>query len=954
VLHLIAAKPRWYRESCPFRPWTEGVFCYDTGSLLGAYAWEEWMMTEKLAGVYDPEEHEEELYEWWEEQGYFHPEKQVELGLATEDGPRWCITMPPPNVTGALHLGHAMVAAVEDLMTRYHRMRGEETLYLPGMDHAGIATQNVVERELAKEGLTRHDLGREKFVERAWEWTKIYHDRIAEQTRRLGVSCDWTREQFTLDEDLSDAVRTAFVRLYRKGLIYQGSYLVNWCPRCESAISDLEVIAVERHAHLWTIRYPIVNEDWDGPRHEWTSGRWAEGATEFIEMATTRPETILGDTAVATSPDDPRWRDLVGETAVLPAIGRRIPIIADQAVDPDFGTGAVKITPAHDPTDNEIGIRHDLPAIDVMTDTADMNENAGPYVGQDRYECRRNIVKDFDKEGLLVDVEPYTHSVGTCERCHTDVEPRVSTQWFVKTKPLAEAAMKAVREGETVIVPEREEERFFHWMENIRDWCISRQLWWGHRIPVWYCASCGEHTSGMTDPTECPRCGSEDLYQEEDVLDTWFSSGLWPFSTLGWPDTDAPDYQRFYPTDTRETAYDILFFWVAREMMLGIEMTGQSPYSTVYLHGLVRNENGEKISKSMENIDEYDPLNIIDTYGTDALRYTLMTSSTPGLDMNLDPRRLEGARNFANKIWQAARFVLMNTSAEDAADYQRPSASMDLELADRWILSRLNRLIKNVNRLFESHQYGEAGRQINDFVWSEYCDWYIEASKVRLYDEDVDNRVPLAVLLHVLETSLRLLHPYMPFVTEAIWQALPDETKQGEALIVARWPESDVALLDGEAEKNMVLLMDLIRGIRNRRAEYRVTPGKPIPAMIVAPDAYDILTEQEAMLCSLAKLDPDRLTIEQSIEPPSQAATIVVGKTTCYLPLAEIVDLAEERERLSKALADVEARIAHSKELLAGPFAERAPEHVVERERDKLKDLKTERAEFERRLETLS
>jgi valyl-tRNA synthetase len=911
-------------------------------------------MTEKLAGVYDPEEHEEDLYDWWEEQGYFRPEKQVELDLASEDGPRWCITMPPPNVTGALHLGHAMVAAVEDLMTRYHRMRGEQTLYLPGADHAGIATQNVVERELAKEGLSRQDLGREKFVERAWEWKEVYQERITHQQRRLGVSCDWTRERFTLDEGLSRAVRTAFVRLYEKGLIYQGSYLVNWCPRCESAISDLEVIPVERHGHLWTIRYPVVNEDWDGPSHEWASGRWAEGATEFIEMATTRPETILGDTAVATSPDDPRWRDLVGETAVLPAIERRIPIIADEAVDPAFGTGAVKITPAHDPTDNEIGIRHDLPAIDVMTDTADMSENAGPYEGQGRYECRRNIVEDFDKEELLVDVEAYTHSVGTCERCHTDIEPRVSTQWFVKTKPLAEAAMKAVREGETVIIPEREEERFFHWMENIRDWCISRQLWWGHRIPVWHCANCGEHTSQMTDPPECPHCGSEDLHREEDVLDTWFSSGLWPFSTLGWPDTESPDYQRYYPTDMRETGYDILFFWVAREMMLGIEMTGQSPYGTVYLHGLVRNENGQKISKSMENIDEYDPLNIIDKYGTDALRYTLMTSSTPGLDMNLDPRRLEGARNFANKIWQAARFVLMNTSAEDAAEYQAPSTSVDLELADRWILSRLNHLIQNVNRLFESHQYGEAGRQINDFVWNEYCDWYIEASKVRLYDDEVNNRVPLAVLLHVLETSLRLLHPYMPFVTEAIWQALPDETKQGEALIVAHWPELDLLLLDDEAEENMILLMDLIRGIRNRRAEYRVTPGKRIPAIVVAPDAYDVLTEQQAVLCSLAKLDPDRLTIERSMEPPSQAATIVVGKTTCYLPLAEIVDLEEERARLSEELADVEGRIAHSKKLLAGQFAERAPEHVVQRERNKLKDLKTERAELERRLETLS
>ncbi len=913
-------------------------------------------MTDELANVYNPHDHEERLYDWWEEQGYFQPETQVELGLIPEDAPSWCITMPPPNVTGVLHLGHAMTAAVEDLMTRYHRMRGFRTLFLPGADHAGIATQNVVERELAKEGLTRHDLGREAFEERCWEWAHDSLERITEQHRALGVSCDWTRERFTLDEGLSHAVRTAFVHLYEKGLIYQGSYLVNWCPRCESAISDLEVVPDERESHLWHIRYPVVNQDWDGPQGEWGSGEWAAGATQFVEMATTRPETILGDTAVATAPDDPRWKDLVGETAVLPAIGRRIPIIADGAVDPQFGTGAVKITPAHDPTDNEIGIRHDLEAVDVMTDTAQMNEQAGPYAGQDRFECRRDIIADFEKEGLLLKVEPYQHAVGTCERCHTDIEPRVSTQWFVKTKPLAEAAMAAVREGHTEIVPQREEERFFHWMDasHIRDWCISRQLWWGHRIPVWHCDACGEHTSGMTDPTECPHCGSADLRQEEDVLDTWFSSGLWPFSTLGWPDTEAPDFQRFYPTDVRETGYDILFFWVAREMMLGNEMTGHTPYHTVYLHGLVRNEHGDKISKSMENIDQYDPLNIIEKYGTDALRYTLMTSSTPGLDMNLDPRRLEGARNFANKIWQAARFVLMNVSDEDPKGFQKPLGSKNLKLTDRWILSRLNRLIQSVERLFASHQYGEAGRQINDFIWGEYCDWYIEASKVRLYDDQADDAVPQAVLLHVLEMSLRLLHPFMPFVTEAIWQALPDAIKEGEALMMARWPESDPALLDDEAEAQMTLLMDLIRGIRNRRAEYRVTPGQCIPALIAAGEALDVLDAQRAVLCSLANLDGEQLTVAKALEAPEQAATIVAGDATCYLPLAEIVDLEEERERLSEELAEVKERIAHSEDLLAGEFAEKAPEHIVQRERDKLADLQTEYARLEDQLAALS
>jgi len=941
-------------------------------------------MTDKLSRTYNPEEHEERIYQWWEEQGYFRPEKQVELGRASEDGPRWCITIPPPNVTGALHLGHAMVAAVEDLMTRHYRMRGLQTLFLPGSDHAGIATQNVVERELAKEGLTRYDLGREKFVERVWEWKEIYHRRITEQTKRLGVSCDWTRERFTLDEDLSHAVRTAFVRLYKKGLIYRGTYLVNWCPRCTSAISDLEVIPEERAGHLWTIRYPIIDDDWDGPAPpqspptlggkspgEWGSGRWAEGATEFIEMATTRPETILGDTGVAVHPDDPRWQHLVGKTAVLPAIERRIPIIADEVVEPEFGTGAVKVTPAHDPTDNEIGLRHGLEAVDVMTGTARINDLGGPYAGQDRFECRRNIVADFEKEGLLVKVEPYFHAVGTCERCHTDVEPRISTQWFVDVKPLAEAAMEAVREGSTTIIPEREGQRFFHWMENIRPWCISRQLWWGHRIPVWYCDDCGEQTSEMTDPAECAHCGSSSIHQDEDVLDTWFSSGLWPFSTLGWPETCAPDYRRYYPTDVRETAYDILFFWVAREMMLGLEMTGQTPYSTVYLHGLVRTEEGKKVSKSMEDIDEFDPLNVIERYGSDALRYTLLTSSTPGLDMNLDPRRLEGARNFTNKIWQAARFVLSNLEDEriesgrmeneEPTFILHPSFS-NLLLPDRWILSRLNRLVQNVDRLFETYQYGEAGRQIHDFLWGEYCDWYIEASKVRLYDETTDKAVPQAILLHVLETALRLLHPFMPFVTEAIWQALPTPPQPppargwrggGEALIMARWPEADAAFLDDEAESQMALMMELIRAIRNRRAEYDVTPGKRIPAFIAAGDAAAWLEEQREVLCFLARLDPTQLSIQPLVEPPAQAATIVVGETVCYLPLAALVDLEAERERLSAELAGIGERITRSESLLAGEFAQKAPAHVVQHERDKLAGLQTEQAKLKERLAAL-
>ena len=707
-----------------------------------------------------------------------------------------------------------------------------------------------------------------------------------------------------------------------------------------------------------------VGADASGPRQtprggaeggEWGSGTWAEGATEFVEMATTRPETILGDTGVAVHPDDPRWQHLIGKTAVLPALGRRIPIIADEVVEPEFGTGAVKVTPAHDPTDNEIGLRHGLEAPNVLTETARMNELAGPYAGQDRFECRDNIVADFEKEGLLVKVEPYFHAVGTCERCHTDIEPRISTQWFVNVKPLAEAAMEAVHEGSTTIIPEREERSFFHWMGNIRPWCISRQLWWGHRIPIWYCDDCGEQTCGMTDPTACAHCGSGNIRQDEDVLDTWFSSGLWPFSTLGWPDTDAPDYRRYYPTDVRETAYEILFFWVAREMMLGIELTGQTPYSTVYLHGLVRTEEGDKVSKSMEDIDEFDPLNVIEKYGCDALRYTQLTSSTPGLDMSLDLRRLESARNFANKIWQAARFVLTNcpTSDVQGQGWDIGRWTSDLEPADRWILSRLNRLIQNATRLFETYQYGEAGRQIHDFLWGEYCDWYIEASKVRLYDETANKAVPQSVLLHVLETALRLLHPFMPFATEAVWQALPEEVREGEALIMARWPKPDTALLDDEAEERMELMMELIRGIRNRRAEHDVTPGKRIPAIIAAGDAAPWLDEQRAVLCSLAKLDPAQLTVRSTVEPPDQAATIVVGETVCYLPLAALVDLNAEHERLSKELTEIEGRIAHSENLLAGEFAQKAPEHIVQRERDKLADLQAEQAKLKERLDAL-
>jgi valyl-tRNA synthetase len=865
--------------------------------------------------------------------------------------------MPPPNVTGALHLGHAMTAAVEDLMTRYYRMRGRETLFLPGADHAGIATQNVVERELRKQGLSRHDLGREAFIDKVWEWKKVYLDRITEQHKRLGISCDWERDRFTLDGGLSRAVRTAFVRLYKKGLISRGAYLVNWCPRCESAISDLEAIPEEHDTHLWTIRYPLVDDDWQGPRHPWGSGRWAEGATEFIEMATTRPETILGDTAVATHEAHERFGPMIGRTAVLPAIGRQIPIITDELVDPEFGTGAVKVTPAHDPNDYEMGLRHGLEAPTVLTDRAVMNELAGPYEGLDRYEAREALVHDFQQEGLLLGIADYHHAVAHCQRCETTVEPRISTQWFLDVEPLAQAAMETVRSGETTIIPEREERRFFHWMEAIRPWCISRQLWWGHRIPVWYCADCGTQTCEMEDPTQCAQCGSEKLDRDPDVLDTWFSSGLWPFSTLGWPD-DTPDLRRFYPTDMRETGYDILFFWVAREMMLGVEMTGKSPYEIVYLHGLVRNEKGKKISKSMENIDEYDPLDIIDRIGADALRYTLLTSSTPGQDMNLDPRRLDSARNFANKIWNAARFVV---SSLDSATSDQPLA--DLALEDRWIVSRLNSVTASVTELFDSYQYGEAGRRIHDFLWSEFCDWYIEAGKIRLYGDDVAARATAqATLVSVLERSLRLLHPYMPFVTEEIWQHLKAAWPGGDccgeqSLMICPWPEADAAQFDDEAEADMSLLMDLIRQIRNARAEFDVTPGKRVPAVIAGGGKLEMLEAQRGLLAFLARLDEAELSLLQALdEKPRQAVALVAGEgVEAYLPLAGLVDLEQEISRLQKSVAETEREIQRARGMLANEgFISKAPPHVVQQQRDKLADQEERRARLEARLQVLT
>jgi valyl-tRNA synthetase len=879
----------------------------------------------KMPKIYDPQKAEKPIYDWWEQKGYFRPQIHPWKKPFT-------ITMPPPNVTGALHLGHAITAAVEDLMTRYHRMVGDPTLWLPGSDHAGIATQNVVERELAKEGLTRHDLGREKFIERVWEWKKIYHKRITDQHRRLGVSCDWERERFTLDEGLSNAVRETFVRLYKQGLIYRGTYLVNWCPRCTSAVSDLEVIHEEMTTKLWYVRYPLE----DGG---------------FIEVATTRPETILGDTAVAVHPDDERYKELVGRTAILPALGRRIPIIADEVVDPAFGTGAVKVTPAHDPTDYEIGQRHNLPSINVLNENGTMNEAAGPYQGQDRYECRQNLVADLEKAGQLVKTEDYQHSLGHCQRCDTVIEPYISTQWFVKIKPLADAALAAVRDGRISIVPERFSKVYFNWLENIRDWCISRQLWWGHRIPVWYCDDCGNQTSETTDPAECAHCGSANIRQDPDVLDTWFSSGLWPFSTLGWPE-ETEDFQYFYPTTMRETGYDILFFWVAREIMLGLAMTGEAPYGTVYLHGLIRNEQGYKISKSMPDADRYDPLNIADEYGADALRFTLLTGSTPGNDMKLSLQRVEASRNFANKMWNAARFVVSNLGRTTRADISAWNPA-EQNPVDRWIISRSNRLVTDVTRLIEQYQYGEAGRQIYDFLWGEFCDWYIEMAKVRLYGQvPAARKAARQVLVHVLERTLRLLHPFMPFVTEAIWQNLPHE---GESIMIAPWPQAEEGWMDEEAEAGIELLMEIVRAIRNARAEFGVEPKRRIAASIAAGEHYDLLHEQQESLLSLARLDPERLQLAATLtDIPEQALTLVVGGVTIYLPLAGMVDVEAEKARIASEMEQLTQLIADSQILLTNEnFLSKAPEHVVQKERDKVTGYREKWQKLRERLESL-
>lgn len=861
-----------------------------------------------LPSVYSPKEVEEKWYPVWEEAGYFVGPPERAAGR-----PTFSIVMPPPNVTGSLHLGHALDNTLQDILVRWHRMRGDATLWIPGTDHAGIATQARVEEELAKEGLSKYDLGREEFLERVWAWKEQYGARITQQLRRLGASCDWSRERFTMDEGCSRAVREVFVRLFEKGLIYRGNYIINWCPRCQTTISDIEVEHQEEAGHLWYIRYPFK----DRPGG--------------IVVATTRPETMLGDTAVAVHPDDERYCQYIGATLILPLVNREIPVIADEYVDPNFGTGAVKITPAHDPNDFEIGQRHGLPAVTVIGKDAAMTAEAGPYAGMERYACRRRVVEDLERLGYLVKVEEHTHAVGHCYRCDTIIEPLVSPQWFVRMKPLAEPAIRAALEGRVRFVPERFTKIYLNWLENIRDWCISRQLWWGHRIPVWYCQQCGEVICSTADPEECPSCCSTALEQDPDVLDTWFSSALWPFSTMGWPEKTR-DLELYYPTSVLVTGRDIIFFWVARMIFMGLEFMEDVPFREVLIHGLVLDALGRKMSKSLGN--GVDPMEVIDEYGADTLRFMLVTGNTPGNDLRFHPERLESTRNFCNKIWNAARFVLLNLE-----DYDPEGERAPYTLADRWILSRLAGVVEQVSANLEEYEIGEAARVIYDFFWDEFCDWYIELAKGRLYSEDPAAKATAQhVLVEVLETSLKLLHPFMPFITEEIWHHLPGERS---SIMVSPWPQARPESRDAEAEKAMTLIIEVIRAIRNLRSEMRVAPGRKARVLLVAPSdaTRRILEEAREYLTNLARAEPVELAAALE-EPPVKAATAVTAGVEIYLPLEGLVDFQKEIARLEKELTAVQRELEQVRRKLAKPdFVAKAPEEVVAKERAKEKEL---------------
>ncbi|RMG86459.1 MAG: valine--tRNA ligase [Candidatus Dadabacteria bacterium] len=866
-------------------------------------------------GTYDPHAFEEKWYRWWEEKKFFHADP-------ASPKPPFSIVIPPPNVTGSLHMGHALNNTLQDVLVRYKRMDGYEACWVPGTDHAGIATQNVVERMLAEEGKTRQDLGREAFIERVWEWREESGGTILRQLKRLGASCDWDRERFTMDEGLSRAVREVFCRLYEEGLIYRGDYIINWCPRCHTALSDLEVEHEEAAGRLWHIRYP------------------AKDGGEGVVVATTRPETMLGDTAVAVHPEDERYRALVGKTLVLPIVGREIPVIADPAVDPEFGTGAVKVTPAHDPNDFAMGERHGLARVQVIGEDGTMTAEAGAYAGLDRYECRKRLVADLEAQGFLVKTDEHRHAVGHCYRCRTVIEPLVSRQWFVKIKPLAEKAIAAVREGRTRIVPPQWEKTYFHWMENIRDWCISRQIWWGHRIPAFTCQACGELTVARTDPEACPRCGATDLAQEEDVLDTWFSSALWPFSTLGWPE-ETPELAKFYPTSVLVTGFDILFFWVARMMMMGLWFRGDVPFHDVYIHALVRDEKGQKMSKSRGNV--IDPLEVIDRFGADPFRFTLVAFAAQGRDIRLSVDRIEGYQRFANKVWNAVRFTLMNLEDFDPSAPAVPFAERLPQ--DRWILTRLREAVAEVRANLDAYEFDKAAGSVYQFLWHELCDWYIEMAKGPLYGRG-DARARLGTqqtLVEAFDTVLRLLHPFMPFVTEELWQKLPWPAYRGErpeSVMTAAFPRPEALPEDAEARDRIERVKEVVSAIRNIRGEMNVPPSRKVEAWVRgAGEALDVVRAEAATVRALAGLE--RLEVlEAGAARPAQSAAAVAAGLEIYVPLAGVVDLAAEEKRLEKEISRLDQDLGRVRKKLANPnFTGKAPAEVVEKERAKEAEL---------------
>ncbi len=855
-------------------------------------------MRKQLDKVYDPNSVEDRLYKFWTDGGFFHAEADPKKEPYT-------IVIPPPNITGQLHMGHALDETLQDILIRFRRMQGRATLWLPGTDHASIATEAKIVAAMAEEGLTKEDLGREKFLERAWEWKRTYGGRIVEQLKKLGSSCDWDRERFTLDEGCNKAVNEVFVRLYEKGLIYRGERIINWCPVCCTSISDAEVEYEESDGFFWHLRYPITGTD------------------EYIELATTRPETLLGDTAVAVHPEDERYKHLVGKTVTLPLVGREIPIVADSYVEMDFGTGVVKITPAHDPNDFEVGLRHNLPIINVMTDDAHINEHGGKYEGMDRYEARKAMVADLEAGGFLVKTEAMKHNVGHCYRCHTTVEPRVSKQWFVKMDPLAKPAIDVVKNGEIKFVPERFSKTYFNWMENIRDWCISRQLWWGHRIPAYYC-DCGEVIVSADAPDKCPKCGSAYLRRDEDTLDTWFSSALWPFSTLGWPD-DTDDLNFFYPTNTLVTGYDIIFFWVARMIFSGLEYTGKPPFDTVLIHGIVRDAQGRKMSKSLGN--GIDPLVEIEKYGADALRFTLATGNSPGNDMRYVPERVEASRNFANKLWNASRFVMMNLPDDEPAAYLPTNLAME----DKWVLCKYNRLVAEVTDNLDKFEIGMAVQKLYDFIWDVYCDWYIELCKVRLTGNDETAAATArGVLVYVMTGILKLLHPFMPFITEEIWQTLPHT---GESIMVSDWPVYSADLCFDTEEQEFGRIMEAIRAVRNRRAEMNVPPSKK--AKVYIDTAYvDTFNSGAGFFERLASASSTEVGTQLSVE---NAVSIVTVDAKIFIPLGELVDFEAERTRLNKEKEAVQKDIDFVNSKLNNPsFVEKAPEKVVAAQREQL------------------